>query len=239
MDTIQYTDTLRQGTDKMNENFDEVLNIQIVTISGAFTLTDEAFGRLHILSGTSADYTVGLPTAASNSGKSISFKGSAALTKIVTIDGNSTETINGIITRQIAKNGAFTVVSDGTNWQVVNEIASPIPYTPTFTGMAAPSGVDCWYSLLGDMLTMKIRHTAQLSTATTYTFTLPPNMLSSGAHLCVNVKANNGGTLAVGQASITDGQSAVDLRATVSSGTWTSNGSATKTVDMVMTIRIQ
>lgn len=70
-----------------------------VSITAATTLTPTAFGKLHRCSGTSADYTVGLPTCVGNAGKIIGFEMSPALTKLVTLDANGTETIDTALTR--------------------------------------------------------------------------------------------------------------------------------------------
>lgn len=87
-----------------------------VSVTGTTTLTTAALGKLHICSGTSADYTVTLPTAASCANESISFAMAAGLTKLVTIDANGTETIDGALTRMMYANETATLFSDGTTW---------------------------------------------------------------------------------------------------------------------------
>ena len=84
-----------------------------ISITGATTAT---ISRWHVCSGTSADYTVTLPTAASNAGKMIGFRMATGLTKIVTLDGNSTETIDGATTRLMWAGESALLMSDGTNW---------------------------------------------------------------------------------------------------------------------------
>jgi hypothetical protein len=95
--------------------------ITSVSVTGTDTLDSTAFGKLHLLSGTAADYTVTLPTAVGNAGKSIAFKGVFALTKKVTLDGNSTQTIDGWLTKDIVSGKSLIIISDGTNWNIVNE----------------------------------------------------------------------------------------------------------------------
>ena len=71
------------------------------TISASTTLTSTNIltNNTFICSGTTADYTITLPTAVNNGGKTITFIMSSALTKLVTLDANGTETIDGSLTR--------------------------------------------------------------------------------------------------------------------------------------------
>jgi hypothetical protein len=76
-------------------------------------------GRMHVCSGTAADYTVTLPTAVSNSGKIIGFRMAAALTRLITLDGNASETIDGALTRVMWANEVAILRSDGSNWHKI------------------------------------------------------------------------------------------------------------------------
>jgi hypothetical protein len=80
------------------------------------TTTTATISRLHICSGTTSNYTVTLPAASGNAGKLISFRMSLALTKLVTIDGNSSETIDGATTRIMWAGETCTLFCDGSNW---------------------------------------------------------------------------------------------------------------------------
>jgi len=84
-----------------------------VSVTGATTAT---IGRMHVCSGTTADYTVTLPAASGNAGKLIGFRMSPALTTIVTLDGNSGETIDGALTRVMWAEEAAILTCDGSNW---------------------------------------------------------------------------------------------------------------------------
>ena len=105
---------------KIQENFTDLYGGTFVSVTGAVTLDATAFGKMHIVTGTSADYTVDLPTAVGNGGKSIGFVCSSALTKLVTIDANSTETIEGDLVKKIWAKETLVLVSDNTNWIVGN-----------------------------------------------------------------------------------------------------------------------
>jgi hypothetical protein len=60
-----------------------------VEVTGEVLLTSTAYGKMHLCSGTSANYTVELPSAVGNEGKSIAVRMSTALTKLVTINGGA------------------------------------------------------------------------------------------------------------------------------------------------------
>lgn len=90
--------------------------LDLPAITGAVTLDATAFGHWHKVSGTSADYTVVLPSAASHAGEWIGFIMLPSLTKLVTIDGASSETINGATTRIMWAGESAQLMSDGTNW---------------------------------------------------------------------------------------------------------------------------
>jgi len=84
-----------------------------VAITGAVTAT---ISKQHACSGTTADYTVTLPAASGNTGKSLSFRMATGLTKLVTIDGNGSETIDGALTRIMWAGEAAHLYCDGSNW---------------------------------------------------------------------------------------------------------------------------
>ena len=88
----------------------------IVSVTGNVTLTSTAFGKIHVCTGTTADYTITLPAASGNTGKIITFQMSNALTKLVTLDGNASETIDGSLTRIMWANEAATLYCNGTSW---------------------------------------------------------------------------------------------------------------------------
>jgi len=87
-----------------------------ISVTGTATAT---LGRMHVCSGTAANYTVTLPTAVGNSGKVIGFRMSSALTRFVTIDGNASENIDGALTRILWANEVAILRSDGSNWHKI------------------------------------------------------------------------------------------------------------------------
>jgi hypothetical protein len=94
-------------------------------------------GRLNICSGTSADYTVTLPPAARWLNKFIALRMAplASLSKLVTIDGNGSETIDGDLTRIMWADESAVLISDGTNIQKIGGRSLPM-----YAGMIHASG---------------------------------------------------------------------------------------------------
>lgn len=100
-----------------------------VAITGATTLTTSAFGKLHICTGTSADYTVTLPAVASSAGKMIAFIVSSAMTKLLTLKGNGSELIRDSNTRIMWAGESATLYCDGTVWHKIAGTTIPMMVT--------------------------------------------------------------------------------------------------------------
>ncbi len=91
-----------------------------IAVTGAVTAT---ISRMHYVTGTSADYTVTLPAASGNAGKHIAFVFGPTLTelsKLVTIDGNGGELINGSTNRVFWAGESLVLECDGSNWWIVD-----------------------------------------------------------------------------------------------------------------------
>lgn len=97
-----------------------------VSITGAVTLhptTPSAYGKMHVITGTSANYTITLFTpVTADLGKIIGFRVSNAGTKVYTLDAAGAETIDGLITLALRKDDVVylkAVATTGNTWQVV------------------------------------------------------------------------------------------------------------------------
>lgn len=193
METIQYTDTLRQGTDKINGNFNTV---SMVTISAAESLDAAAFGRFHHVAGTSADYTIDLPTAVGNGGKTVIFKGIAALTKNITLAPVSGQLIDGEPNRKLNAGGSFTLMADGANWVIINEVGSWVDHTPVFSGFSVnPTILSSKYFRVGKMCTYELKFGASgtsQSTVTARTVTAPFSAANIGVQSGLITMLTNG-----------------------------------------------
>lgn len=89
-----------------------------VSITGATALDATAFGKMHVCSGTTANYAVTLPDPTGATGKLIGFRMApgAALTKLVTLSQHATDTIDGAATRVMWASEVAILLCDGTNW---------------------------------------------------------------------------------------------------------------------------
>lgn len=90
------------------------------------TTANLTIGKHHVCSGTTADYTVTLPAVSGNSGKLLSVEMSGALTKLVTLDGNASETIDGATTRVMWARETAVLLCDGTGWTKVGGKSIPM-----------------------------------------------------------------------------------------------------------------
>lgn len=97
-----------------------------VSITAAATLDSTAFGKWHVCSGTTADYTVVLPAVAGNAGKFIGIRMAPGLTKLVTIDGSGAETIDGAANRIMWAQESCELMCDGTTWAKVAGRSRPM-----------------------------------------------------------------------------------------------------------------
>jgi hypothetical protein len=107
------------GGDYLGDLTDSEISI---TATGA-TLT---ISRQHVISGTSSDYTVTLPAASGNSGKFIGIRILNTATKLFTIDGNSSETIDGALTRIMWAGESAVLYCDGSNWFKISGKTIPV-----------------------------------------------------------------------------------------------------------------
>lgn len=100
-----------------------------VSITAATTLTSLAYSKSHVATGTSADYTITLPTPTSGDvGRVIGFRMSPALTKVVTLDAGATRTIDSAQTRKMIAGESVTllcVATSGMCWVTLSQ------YRPT------------------------------------------------------------------------------------------------------------
>ncbi len=105
-----------------------------VSITGATTAN---WGRQHVVTG-STDYTITLQACSGNTGKFMSFR--ILNTGVTTLDGNSSETIDGVTTMACYQGQNITLYCDGTNAHVINLKAgnlqqwfTPLQFASNFT----------------------------------------------------------------------------------------------------------
>jgi hypothetical protein len=94
-----------------------------ISVTGAVTAT---IGKHHVCSGTTADYTVTLPSVNGNAGKLISFEMAGDLTKLVTIAASGTEVIDGATTRIMWAGETAILLCDGVHWTKIGGKSIPM-----------------------------------------------------------------------------------------------------------------
>jgi len=112
-------------------NFDQILEASNIAFSsnsasGNTTLTQTDGINVTLVNATSGAVTITLPSAVSNAASFI-IKKTDSSTNAVTIDGYSTETIDGSTTYILNDQYNYVeLVSNGTNWVVTNEFRNEI-----------------------------------------------------------------------------------------------------------------
>lgn len=115
-----------------------------VAITGAAELTS---GRMHVCSGTTADYTVTLPTATGNMGEIVGVRMASGLTKLVTVQGAGAELINGQNTRLMHDGEAATLLCDGEGWNKIAGVSRGIFISARDGGYDQPIASDAIITL--------------------------------------------------------------------------------------------
>lgn len=111
-----------------------ILTAAEISITGASTLT---LGRMHVCSGTSADYTVTLPAVSGNAGKFVGVRIDAACTRWITLDGNGSEQIDGALSRKLWRHESCVLFCDGVSWTKVAGKTIPLKCTMNKAGTTA------------------------------------------------------------------------------------------------------
>ena len=111
---------------------------QIRTVTANYTaLTTDS---IILCNATSGNITITLYTAVGNAGRKLTIIKTDSSTNTVTIDGNSTETINGSLTQVLfTQHSTLTLVSNGTNWQIENGQLNRVLLNETVVSSAVAS----------------------------------------------------------------------------------------------------
>lgn len=92
-------------------------------ISGA---ASAVISRLNVITLTSAGATITLPAVSGNGGKFLGLVVHVSSTKLATIDGNASETIDGSLTRIMWAGESALLYCDGTTWTKVAGLSIPM-----------------------------------------------------------------------------------------------------------------
>lgn len=161
-------------------------NVVDVTAAGGTTaLTASDNGKTIIVDTTSNPQTYTLPAPSLNFRIKIKDKGNAQ-TNNITINPHASETIDGLSTIVMTFNyGWVELVSDGTNWFLVDQSKNISPwtaYTPTITSFGTPTGVNFTWRRVSDAFEIQGYFTAgTIPAATPGGISLPPGIPSLAA----------------------------------------------------------
>jgi hypothetical protein len=111
----------------------------LVVSTKTTTYTATASDDVILADASGASFTITLPAASGNTGKVLRFKKiDSDWTKVVTIDGNASETIDGATTTTLnTTNEELSIICDGTNWQILERRTATDWVTTTSTITAA------------------------------------------------------------------------------------------------------
>ena len=129
----------------------ESKNKTVVSKTGDYTATSSDYQINCDASGGS--FTITLPAAASNSGLILSIKKTdSSLTNSVTIDGNSSETINGSTTRVLrTQYEEIHLICNGTSWDILSRYI-PLTWTSFTPTVTTSSGTMTNYTATGSWM---------------------------------------------------------------------------------------
>lgn len=128
----------------------DYLSILTNTEVAVTTTATATISKQHLISGTSANYTVTLPAASGNIGKFIGFRIDNSATKLFTIKGNSSELIDGVNTHIMWAGESATLYCDGTGWQKIAGKTIPMSVVLSRTGASQTIAQSTWVAAIMD-----------------------------------------------------------------------------------------
>jgi len=118
------------------------------TTAYAATVDDEII----LVDATSASFTLTLFTAVGNSGKHLVIK-KINSANIVTIDANSSETIDGLLTRVLnGQEESIVIFSDGSNWKIKSFYTNK--YLTATSSVKTAAGANNYHAMTGNSVTL-------------------------------------------------------------------------------------
>jgi len=223
--------------------FAAIENSTPIVVTGATTAT---INRAHVISGTSADYTIQLPTAAGVSGSVLLFRvlDYTSATKQYTLDGSGSETIDGTTTLVLIHTNSIMLISDGTNWfSISKSLNTPwvdggtITVTATTTNPTKGTTTrdKAWWRRVGDSMEVRYEYrqsAAGVAGSGVYLFAIPNGCSADTSKVVSDTETSRpyGGESNLGSFSYSDtsntmaGQAILHSATTVKGGvTWDAN----------------
>lgn len=124
-----------------------------VSVSTTYTILSTDF----LVDCNSNSFTVNLPSAVGISGKVYQIKNSGSGS--ITVDGNGSQTIDGLQTKLLGPNDVIQITSDGTNWLITGGIGT------TVISNSAKSGSVSSGSFIGDPKTYDVVFSSAFSSS--------------------------------------------------------------------------
>ena len=143
--TIQNDGDIGIGTTSPTSTLDinGSIGYKVTTITSADTLNQTH----NVVLCNTGSYTVTLPAAADNTGKVYYLKNIDAEGDDITIDGNSSETIDGSTTFVLDPyKHAVRIISDGSNWHVIDEYREKVDNY--FSGINCDGSIFTWNDVI-------------------------------------------------------------------------------------------
>jgi hypothetical protein len=153
----------------------------LAVVSKTTTYTATTSDDVILASTAGGAYSITLYAASGNSGKVLRIKKTTNDFTVLTIDGNSSETIDGAVTTTLnTQYEEVTLVCDGTNWHILSRTYPQTwtTYTPTWVGFGSPSLNQVSWKRVGGGIAVKFVMTSGTATATEARLPLPDSSLS-------------------------------------------------------------
>jgi len=185
---------------QLNTNFDDLddyLSLLTSSKSATFTVGTDEFNYTYLVDASGGSVTVNLPATANVfNGFCVRIK-AIDLSNSVTIDGSGSETIDGSLTFSFEEEDmAVTIVSDGSNWQIINKSYSSAMASKTYVDNA----VDAVETTIGTPVAMSGNTEEDFTVSTSskkITISLREISLSGTSNLLIQI-GDSGGVVTTG-----------------------------------------
>lgn len=121
------------------DRFDTTPNVLTLSLSSDYTILDDDGYGTFVFDAGGADRVINLPDAASNDGRKLIFKKTDADTSdALVLTGAGGDLIDGVASRRMTgENTAYTLISSGTEWQVIDRQwdQTSVAFTPAMGGI--------------------------------------------------------------------------------------------------------
>lgn len=142
----------------------------------SYTITDTDGVSVIYMTTAGTDRTVTLPTAADNAGRVITIKKVDSGTGVCAVDGEGSETVDGVVTRYLPLQYDFmTVQCDGSAWHIIQRNHTSLwkSFTPSWTNLTASGTNAGFYRRVGENMEITIVTTVSSGSGGSIYFDIP------------------------------------------------------------------